>query len=439
MNIFEEEIAKYERRVARISGKPNPNMLASNKLFYQAQLEHNRELLRRWQAGKPFVAIGGSGIATLLRAFDNCEPLNLVRIADRLSTKRAEEAFEKVRDMDLPDFICDRTIVFLPLAGATGELPEPKIVLSHTGFCNVMTDTHVAMAKMMGLPAYIVDVPFEGPHQENLGYVTRQLEGLIEFVEKEVPGARYDEARLKEWQSYMHRWYAALHEIHELRMHIPCPEHPRDVFREPVYPGQFTDPNLIVQYYESYRDELKDRVRRGQSGVEKENLRIVWAITGPYGSGVWDYLAGRGVSAFFQFGAAARMFIMPVHGDTQEFGRRLTPLEEEARQMVYNSWGGSGERWIGDTIAACRRFNADGLVLFEQTGCQPVMGLGRQTVQRTETELGIPAWRIEGRMQLGHTEHTEAEFMAGLEAFIDRCFRRKHGCGRLEKQSVESP
>lgn len=425
MNIFEEEIAKYERRVARITDKPNPKMLASNKLFYQAQLEHNRELLRRWQSGKPFIAIGGSGIATLLRAFDNCEPLNLVRIADRLSTKHAEEAFEKVRAMGLPDFICDRTIVFLPLAGAMGGLPKPKVILSHTGFCNVMTDTHLAMAKLMGLPVYIVDVPFEDPYQENLGYVTMQLEGLIRFVEENVPGARYDEAKLMEWQTYMRRWYAALHEINDLRMHVPCPEHPRDVFREPVYPGQFTDPTLIVRYYESYRDELRSRVQKGQSGVDEEKLRIVWAITGPYGSGVWDYLAKRGVSAFFQFGAAARMFIMPIHGDTQEFGRKLTPLEEEARQMVYNSWGGSGERWIDDTIAACQRFRADGLVLFEQTGCQPVLGLGEQTIDRAEKDLGIPAWRIEGRMQLGHTERTESEFMAGLEAFINLCFERK--------------
>ncbi|MBI2957963.1 MAG: hypothetical protein HYY32_03880, partial [Chloroflexi bacterium] len=55
-NVFETEIVKLERRIAKIESKPSDNMLASNKLLYEALLEHNKEQLEWWQQGKPFIA-----------------------------------------------------------------------------------------------------------------------------------------------------------------------------------------------------------------------------------------------------------------------------------------------------------------------------------------------------------------------------------------------
>lgn len=427
MNVFEEEIAKYERRLKRIESNPSPTMLASNKLFYQAQLEENREQLKAWHEGKTFLGVA-SIYTPLMRCFGDFEMLNLVRIADRLGTKRAEESMDKVRAMGLPDYACDRTILFLPLAMMGEDLPKLKLVVSRTGNCEVINDAYKTLAHLLGVPVYVIDVPFEDPHQEHLGYVVQQLKGLIEWVEGNLPGAKYSESKLMEWQKLTRRWRAALHDIYELRKRIPCPDHPRDVFREPMRLETLANPSLLVEYYENYRDELRERVERGFVPVGEEKLRIVWAITGPYGSNVWDYLAERGVSVpYWHYGSARNVFVMPNYGDAAEFGRKLNPLEEEARMMLYNSWGGSGERWIRDTIFVCREFQADGLVLFEQTGCQPVLGMGQLVEERLKEEMGIPAWRVEGRQLLGHSERTEAEFIAGLEAFISLCFERKKG------------
>lgn len=426
MNVFEAEIEKYKRRVDRIERNPSTGMLASNKMFYQAFLDHNREMLEWWQSGRPFIGVGGSGMATVVQAFEGVQPLNLVRIADRLSEKRAEEANEKVRAMGLPDYACDRTILFLPLAMAGDDLPKPSVIISHTGACNVVNNTHRTLANLLNVPVFSMEVPFEDPHEQHLGYVAAQIKDMIRFIEDNVPGARFDIDKLREWQKYMRRWYAALHEVYQLRQAVPCPDHPRDAFREPVYPGTFAHPENVVRYYEAYRDELKERAAKKFSPVGEEKMRIVWAITGPYGSGVWDYLAGRGISVpFWQYGQAYRNFALPIYGDTTEFGRKLDPIEEEARTMLFNAWGGTGERWISNTIAACRDFKAEGLVLFEQTGCQPVLGLGQMTMQRAEKELGIPAWCVEGRMLLGHSERTETEFMAGLESYVNLCFERQ--------------
>ncbi|MBI2958558.1 MAG: 2-hydroxyacyl-CoA dehydratase [Chloroflexi bacterium] len=424
MNVFEAEIAKYERRLEKIERNPNPNMAASNKLLYQVQLEDNREHLRAWREGKDFVGVATGGM--LMRCFGDFGRLNLVRIADRLATGRAEQCVDMVGALGLPDYACDRTVLFLPLATAGDDLPKPRIIVSRTGACEVVNDTHRTLAHLLGVPVFTVDIPLGDPDQENLAYVVKQLEALIEFVETHLPGARFNESKLREYQELGRRWRAALHDIGEMRKLIPCPEHPRDVFREPLFPEEFTNSPLIVKYYEDFRDELRGRVARRWSPVGEERLRIVWAITGPYGSNIWDYLAKRGVAVpFWHYGGSKRNFLGPNFGDTEEYGRKLSPLEEEARMWMYNSWGGGGERWIGDTINACREFRADGLVLFEQTGCLPVVGLGHVIAGRLEQQMHIPVWRIEGRQLLGRSEGVEAQFMAGLEEFVDLCFQRK--------------
>lgn len=425
MNVFEAEVGKYERRLARIMQNPSKTMLKSNRLLYQAHLVENQTLLKAWEQGKTFFGVAALN-TQIMRCFGDFGLLPLVRIADRMGSKRAEEAMEKVRALGMPDYACDRTMLFLPLALMGNDLPRPRVIVAYTGSCEVVHDSHRTLARLLKVPFYSTDVPFRDPAAGHLQYVVKQLEGLIEWVEANVPGARFDEQKLVERQKYSRRWRSALHEIHRLRRKVPCPDHPQDVFREPPYPGQFFDPSLIVEYYESYRDELRERADRGWTPVGEEKLRIVWAITGPYGSDIWKYLAGQGVSIpFWQFGAAPRDFWMPIEGDETEFGKTLSPLEEEARTMLYNSWGGIGERWIRDTVSVCKDFKADGLVLFEQTGCFPVSGIGQILAKRVESEAGLPAWRVEGRQLLSGGERDNAQFMTGLEAFVDLCLQKK--------------
>ncbi len=424
MNFFENEIAKYKRRIEAIKQHPSSLMLSSNRIFYEAMLRENELLLQAWQEGKIF--LGASGPRMLMRCFGDFHMLNLVRIADRLSAGVAESSIDRVRALGLPEYACDRTILFLPLVFMQQDLPKPHFIVSRTGNCEVINDTHRTLARLLNVPMYTIDIPFQDPVQEYLSYVLAQLKEFIEFFESSLPEAKYKEGKLVSLQEYGRRFHAALCDIYQLRQHVPCPDHPRDVFREPINPEEFTEPSLIVQYYESYRDELQQRIEKGWTPVGDEKLRIVWAVTGPYGSNVWDYLAKRGVSVpFWHFGAAQMQFIRQSYGDMLEFGRKLSPLEEEARMMLYNSWGGDGKRWIADTIRVCKEFHADGLVVFEQTGCQPVLGLGEMTAKRVESELEIPVWRVEGRQLLGRSERTNAEFMAGLEAFINLCMDRK--------------
>ena len=76
MNVFEVEIAKYERRIEKIERNPSPTMLASNKLFYQAQLEDNRANLEAWREGKRFLSAGQSRNTMVLQCLGDFQMLN---------------------------------------------------------------------------------------------------------------------------------------------------------------------------------------------------------------------------------------------------------------------------------------------------------------------------------------------------------------------------
>ncbi|MBI2958605.1 MAG: 2-hydroxyacyl-CoA dehydratase, partial [Chloroflexi bacterium] len=177
-SIFQEEIDKYQKRLDRIDRNPSPTMLSANRLLYQAHLENNKAHLRWWQEGKPFIALAGAGLETLFRAFGEYQILPMVYIADRLGTKKAEEAMDKVRAMGLPDYACDRTMLFMPFATAGVELPKPKIIITRTGSCNVVNNSFRAMGRLLDVPVYTIEVPFSDPYQEHLDYVVEQLRDL---------------------------------------------------------------------------------------------------------------------------------------------------------------------------------------------------------------------------------------------------------------------
>ncbi len=76
-------------------------MFASNKLLYQAFLEHNREQIKWRREGKPFFTASGMAMPILTRIFRDFQPRGFVPTADRMGSKDAERAVEKVWIMGL--------------------------------------------------------------------------------------------------------------------------------------------------------------------------------------------------------------------------------------------------------------------------------------------------------------------------------------------------
>lgn len=89
---------------------------------------------------------------------------------------------------------------------------------------------------------------------------------------------------------------------------------------------------------------------KGVGTVSEEKLRVMWAISGPFYSDPFRFLEERGVSVpYWHIGAGSRISgcRYPNYGDESEYGRKLTPFEEEAGSSTARpgvDWGTAGQR-----------------------------------------------------------------------------------------------
>ena len=152
----------------------------------------------------------------------------------------------------------------------------------------------------------------------------------------------------------------------------------------------------------------------------------MWTCAAPYFANPFEVLAKRNVSIpifmidmVANFMAGTRKIYLDL-----DYGRKLTPLEEEARMLYSSGWVGHGNKWLNDVTWVTRDLHIDAVVNFMQIGCMATSGLSKLLSDTLEKECGVPVLNIEGR-QLMSDSYNKEKFEKELEEFIDLCFLRK--------------
>ncbi|MFC1987009.1 2-hydroxyacyl-CoA dehydratase [Chloroflexota bacterium] len=424
-NILEAELALYDRRISKIKAHPDPSKSRANIIFYDMQRDRRAAILQAWKTGKPIVD-GINQLGPLFQAM-GLQPIDYVGFADRVMHNSDINYCERVTEVGLPDYLCDRVTVYVPMV-LDGVLPPPSLTVVSNGGCEAHQNSSMVVASHFNVPVYHIDVHFEEPSEEALQYSMAHLRDLIAFAEAKIPGVKYDEDKLVELQKWDVPFYNYLHQIYEARKNIPCPEAPQDVFRIPQYPGNYPHPEKAVEFVKARCEEVLERVKKGIGGVPEEKLRILWTTASPPPGDSLKILAERGASVvFFQHGHAPRVYgvVYGNIGDEKEFGRKLTPLEEQARLLLGHSWGGLAKRWIRDICHIARDLKVDAILDFEQQGCVMSMGFQKLLDGTVKRELGIPIGRIQGR-ELGGFGFNLKDFERSLADLLDMWLAGKH-------------
>jgi hypothetical protein len=422
---IEEEIARCERRIKRIRENPDPSKPKSNILLYEMEREFRIEQKEAYKSGKP---IGYAGVTPLTRAL-GMVPWDAIMAADRTYGEAATRYFEVIRKEGMPEHTCDRCSVLIPMV-MSGDFPRPDFLVTSNFECLPIFLTQVLITQLMDIPSYNIDRHFHNYKgeldDEGLQYVTDQLGELIEYVEANVPGCKYDEDLLIELQEYDRQFLQQYQKLWKLKAAIPCPLSGRETFREFRRADIYTDPRKAVEYMRLYVEEVEERVEKGLGAAQpEERLRLLWSVAGPFYADPFSWLEKRGVSI-----PAAEMTVYngwysgreAIWGDPWK-GRKLTPLEEEARQLDF-TWGRLGEHWVRTHMNSCQDLHLDGIVYFLQWGCPTSNNLGKVIAEVAEKELGIPTLLIEGRM-LETSVFDEKDFYAKLSDFLEICLSRK--------------
>ncbi len=419
MNWLEEEIELNERRVKKITENPAPHKLACNRKLYELELSLRKAQLEAWREEKSCLVAGISTIEPLLRSM-GLQPLDLQGAADKV--KVADEYMDIIKAAGFPDNHCDRTVAYIGMC-IKGYLPLPKLVVTSNVGCDSLYLGFNALARHLNIPVFCLDVPLE-ENEDTIKYMAAQLEELIVFIKKNVPGAKYDEDKLVWFHQANRQAIECLREIYAMRKRVPCPVPVEDTFRLPRLPAAYPDVEYCLGFWRDFSKEIREMAERAD--IPKERLRVMWTCAAPYFANPFQVLERRNVSIpIFQIDMVARLMAgkRAVYGDI-EYGRKFTPLEEEARMQYLSGWVGLGQKWLDDVIYVARDLSIDAIVNFMQVGCMATSGLARLVADTAERELDIPVLNVEGR-QLLRESYDKEKFEGELEEFIDICLIRK--------------
>ncbi len=413
---MEARIAKLEGRVKRIEENPDPTKPAANKFLYQAEANSHRRLIEGWKTGKPpCIAAVGVPVGTM-----GFRGWNGIVAADKSSPEEAKMYFDIMERQGYNSNSCDRTIALIPMV-LTGQYPPPDVIVTANWECYPLYLAFQSLANLLGIPLLSIDRPpvFD---ERGLAYMTHQIGEAIKYLEWMFPGHKYDEDRLIEQQEYQRLFWEVERDIHKLRKLKPCPIAGVENFREQA-PG--------LEYRRLYRDQLYENAEKGNVPCKiwgtEEKLRLLWTVSGPFFYNPFTFLDRLGVSVpmwTWSDDTEKKAGREPVVGDERPFGRKLKPLEEEARSIKYG-WGDRSHYYVNSIITTCKELDLDGIVYFKQTGCSPTMPLGGIVSERAERELGIPTMEIEAR-QLDQRGFNPRELLTNLVDFANVCLARKH-------------
>jgi benzoyl-CoA reductase/2-hydroxyglutaryl-CoA dehydratase subunit BcrC/BadD/HgdB len=421
MNLLEELLEREEGRLKRIDENPDDTRLQSNRLGFELELDLYRELLEAWQNGKPLLPYFPS--ASLARALGSQSVVYEGLVPN--FPKEAPRYTQAARNMGLPEYICD-AFTLANVASMLGELPPPSIgAVCSGGTCRVWPYHLKALAEHFAVPTFEIDTPHEYT-EDNVMYLAMQLGELVKFVESEVPGLKYDRERHIELIEVNRIFVDYCRKEWEMRKHVPFPLDSIDSFRQPFHrePNVFKDTAKALEYWRLRVEEIEERVNRGIS--KEENLRLLWVWGGPVYLNPIAQLEPRGISV-----PAVILTPTPLYngrvanwGDEKEFGRKLSPLEEEARFLISTGICRRGRGWVDEVLWACRDLGCDGIIYYQLKGCVHIGTLARLVADAALKEQGVHTLVITGRL-MDPSSLSPEDFESRLVEFVNMVLHEK--------------
>ena len=362
----------------------------------------------------------------LVRAFDMLPvhpEVNALQLGVRhQSLEYIQKAEELGYSIDNCAYVkADIGLYFNELKAPFATIPPPSLLLCNYVGCGVYLQWFEHLAEYTGAEIYNLDVPtVRDPSgdvpREDLEYVVKQLEELIEVCER-VTGMRYDEAKLRDILRLSRETGDLWAEIKEMTKEVPSPF---DVYFDavtmmgPLYCLRGTQE--CVDFFRVVHKEISERVRTGTGPLPEEKFRIV--IEGPP---PWPYLRVFR-NLFAEWGAVAVASTYSTVGGLWEFGFRHDPdrpLESIAQHMLqYNLTNRSFLQRYDQIEQYMKDWNADALVIHSVKSCRLFSaGQGDMRVHFSK-DLGIPTLLIESDLE-DPRYFSEAQIKNRIDAFFE--------------------
>lgn len=371
-----------------------------------------------------YLLIGGNPVE-LLRAFDILPVFPEVN-ALQLAVKK--ESLPHIQAAEILGYSSDncayvKADIGLYFAGRKtpfATIPEPSLLLCNYVGCNVYLDWFGHLAEYTGRPVFQLDIPFirstsGSPSSDDVDYVTRQLERLVECCE-EITGRKLDEDRLRESVRLSSLTGELWSKIKHLTKNTPAPY---DAYFDsvtmmaPLYCLRGTPQGLA--YFETAYAEMAERVAAGRGPLDAERFRFV--IEGPP---PWPHLRTFR-NMFSRWDAVAVASTYSTVGGLWEFGFVHDPdhpMESIARHLL--EWNLTNRNFLQRYQQIERyldEWHAHALVIHSVKSCR-LFSAGQGDMREYFTKLGVPTLLIESDLE-DPRYFSEAQMRNRIDAFFE--------------------
>ena len=278
----------------------------------------------------------------------------------------------------------------------TFGLPKPDLLVSDTNNCSLLVKWFDVHHRKMGVPHFIVDVPFcyEPQQAKDRNYIMGQFRDLIRTIET-LSGQKYDNdkvlAAVKNTSDGIRHWKRFL----SFAEHRPSGITAFDSFVQmaPFLVARGT--RQFADHYQLLAEETEDRVAQGNFPVPDEKYRLFWDNIAPWHQlrNMSGSLAALGANIV---GATYTSCIGTVEGSFDLFEYNGgDPIEYCARTQ--NSYMcPHGMKLRGQSMqAVVEKLHIDGIVFASNRSCKPY-SLTQMDQQKLMTEqFGVPSVMID--------------------------------------------
>ena len=321
---------------------------------------------------------------------------------------------------DIGLFLGDRKTPF-------ATIPLPALILCNYVGCNVYLQWFEHLAEYSQGTLYNLDIPFmRDPsgrsRPEDVAYVVRQLEEVIEICEK-ITGKKLDYAKLKRIVALSGETGELWSKIKALTKNVPSPF---DAYFDsvtmmaPLYCLRGTEEGL--RFFQIALKEMEEKVQMGTGPLPEERFRFV--IEGPP---PWPYLRTFR-DLFAKWGAVAVASTYSTVGGLWEFGFRHDPnrpLESIAEHML--EWNLTNRNFL-QRYDQIRRYveewSADALVIHSVKSCRLFSAGQGDMREYFAKELGVPTLLIESDIE-DPRYFSEAQMKNRIDAFFESLEHKK--------------
>lgn len=384
------------------------------KAFPDKRLGKSRDLMAVESMKSVLAPYAKPEASALVSIFTPCEmlgaaglhPMFAEAVASYINGAAAERGFaEYAEEAGIPDTYCSYHKVLLG-AALSDVLPKPAFVLNTSLACDANNLTFRAAAEHYQIPWKYIDVPYD-PSEESVEYVALQLRDTARFI-LEVTGREVDMVQLKARIDRGNRTMKKLARCQKKKA------------------GKYLSNDLTDELYEIFGTHVQmgeKAVLRYADLLEKEldeaepfdGVRLLWMHTIPYYQ--------TQLRELLNFSRRCQVVACDMNFDGYVEMNPDQPFESMARRLVYNSFNGSSDRRMEQSLAMCRRQGIDGVVYFCHWGCKQTMAAAGNA-RRFFEKAGIPILVLDGdgcdRRNAG-----DGQLMTRIGAFVEMLEQNK--------------